>query len=305
MTAEQIIADFRKMYAEKWGYIPSASGEMWTAEKQEKAAAKSDTVDRYGSRWIGHHVADCSGAFVWAYRQHGMSIYHGSNRIAREYLAERGAVLLPMSEAKPGMAAFKLRKPGDKNYALPSEYRQGGAHYNGDLNDYYHIGLVDTDGSIINAQSTAKGVQRSKASGWSCVGYLRAVEYGSQENGGEEPMNIAEVIGDGKLNIRQEPNKHGTLVNQISPGTEVQVVKTLAGADGTEWAYITCKKGSGYVMAEYLMPMDTAADPGNAQEPPVGDTAAMEKKLYELQDLAEKLSTGLDELQRLMTGAAG
>ena len=308
----QLIADFRRMLAEKWGYIPSTSGETWTKEKQEQAAAKSETVARYGGQWIGHRVADCSGAFVWAYRQHGMSIYHGSNRIAREYVTERGArseergaALLPMAEAKPGMAAFKLRKPGDKNYSLPSEYRHGGAHYNGDLNDYYHIGLVDTDGSIINAQSTAKGVQRSKASGWSCVGYLKAVNYGTNESGGEEPMSIAEVIGDGKLNIRQEPNKHGTLVNQISPGTEVQVVKTVTGADGTEWAYITCKKGSGYVMADFLMPLDTVDDPENAPEPPVGDAAAMEQKLYELQDLAEKLSAGLDELQRLMTGAAG
>lgn len=301
MNADQLIADFRRMLVDKWGYIPATSGETWTTEKQAKAAAGSDMVRKYGAQWIGHHVADCSGAFVYAYRQHSLSIYHGSNRIAREYVEE----LMPASQAKPGMAAFKLRKPGDKNYALPSEYRHGGAHYNGDLNDYYHIGLVDTDGSIINAQSTATGVQRSKDSGWSCVGYLKAVEYGSQENGGEEPMSIAEVIGDGKLNIRQEPNKHGTLVNQISPGTELQVVKTLTGVDGTEWAYITCKKGSGYVMAEYLMPMDTVDDPENAPEPPVGDAAATEKKLYELQDLAEKLAAGLDELQRMMTGAAG
>ena len=56
----QLIADFRRMLAEKWGYIPSTSGETWTKEKQEQAAAKSETVARYGGQWIGHRVADCS-----------------------------------------------------------------------------------------------------------------------------------------------------------------------------------------------------------------------------------------------------
>lgn len=306
MTAEQIIADFRRMLAEKWGYIPATSGEMWTAEKQQKAAAKSETVARYGSRWIGYHVADCSGAFVWAYRQHGMSIYHGSNRIAREYLTERGAALLPMSEAKPGMAAFKLRKPGDKNYALPSEYKPGGEHYNGDLNDYYHIGLVDADGSIINAQSTAKGVQRSKASGWSCAGYLRAVEYeknDQNERKDEAPMQNAIVTADGQVNLRKGPSKKDPLVNKLSPGTEVQIVQTVTN-EGKEWAAVKSKKGSGYIMTEYLTLTEATQEP-DEPEAPTGTTEEVEKKLYQLMDCLEKAQTLADDLQRLLTGAAG
>lgn len=313
----QLIADFRRMLAEKWGYIPSTSGETWTKEKQEQAAAKSETVARYGGQWIGHRVADCSGAFVWAYRQHGMSIYHGSNRIAREYVGkagarneERGAVLLPISEAKPGMAAFKVRRPGQKGYELPDEYRQGGGYYNGDLNDYYHIGLVDGDPRyVINAQGTRTGVVRSNiADGWTCVAELKAVEYEGKEKE-DEAMQTAIVASSngGRVNLRKGAGITYPVVNQLQPGTEVQTVgPCVVGSDGKEWAYIISKKGSGYMRTEYLDPiMEQPEEPADTTEPPVGDTAAMEQKLYQLQEWAEKLTEGLDDLQQLMTGAAG
>ena len=120
MKASDIISSFQSYYAAHDGYIPNTSGETWTAEKQAKAT--SETVQKYGSQWIGRRVEDCSGAFVRAYRAYDLSIYHGSNRIAREYVIE----LLPPSCAKPGMAAFKCYKPGDKYYSLPSEYKPSG-----------------------------------------------------------------------------------------------------------------------------------------------------------------------------------
>lgn len=253
----QLIADFRRMLAEKWGYIPSTSGETWTKEKQEQAAAKSETVARYGGQWIGHRVADCSGAFVWAYRQHGMSIYHGSNRIAREYVGkagarneERGAVLLPISEAKPGMAAFKVRRPGQKGYELPDEYRQGGGYYNGDLNDYYHIGLVDGDPRyVINAQGTRTGVVRSNiADGWACVAELKAVEY--EEGNPVERLYWAVVTAEnGKpVNLRKAPSINAARIAALPVGTEVAVLNE-ADAD---WAEVQAGDKTGYMMRKFL-----------------------------------------------------
>lgn len=122
---------------------------------------------------------DCSGAFVWAYGEFGKSIYHGSNRIARKYVRE----LLPLSEAMPGMAAFKAREPGEDYYALPQGYLPGGGQYNGDLNDYYHIGLIDEDPFfVLNAKNKASGFVRSSLSeGWDAVGYLTDVDYGDED----------------------------------------------------------------------------------------------------------------------------
>ena len=81
-----IIADFKKMLADKWGYIPATAGILWTKGRQN--ATQNAMAKKYGSKWIGHMVADCSGAFVYAYRQYNANIYHGSNRIARYYVEE-------------------------------------------------------------------------------------------------------------------------------------------------------------------------------------------------------------------------
>ena len=51
---------------------------------------------------------DCSGAFVYAYRQFGERIYHGSNRIARIYCREMKRVTAS-TRLEPGMAIFKSR----------------------------------------------------------------------------------------------------------------------------------------------------------------------------------------------------
>lgn len=276
MTAEQLIADFRKMLDDHWGYIPATSGETWTAAKQDKATA--ETVKKYGSQWIGHRVADCSGAFVWAYRQHGLSIYHGSNAIARKYVVE----LLPISAAAPGMAAFKVRKPGEKYYALPTAYRK-----DPDQNDYYHIGLVDADGSVINAQSTQIGVVRSKlADGWDYVGWLKDVQH---NEGSKEPMQ-RQVIG-GKLNLRAKPDTNSTRVAQIPDGAIVTVDEY-----GDKWCRVEYNGKVGYAVTQFLAPVDEAA-------PTVDDEVA--KWLYSALEANEQERKALTMLQQLLTGAVG
>lgn len=283
MTARELIEDFQRMLTEKWGYIPGAEGGTWTEKSQD--AAVEETVKKYGRQWIGCRVADCSGAFVWAFKQHGASIYHGSNRIAREYVDE----LLPLSAAKPGMAAFKLRKPGEKYYNLPSEYKQGGKHYNGDLNDYYHIGLVDDNPAyVINAQSTQTGVVRSKLSnGWDCVAWPKAVQH---DEGSKDTMQ-KQVIG-GKLNMRKEPDDNAKRIVQIPDGAIVTIDNY-----GDKWCHVIYEDKEGYVMTRFLAPVD------EAPAPTVDDDVA--KWVYEALEANEKERYALTVLQQLLTGAVG
>lgn len=205
-------ARFDRMYREHWAY-------------------------KWGSAQTG--CVDCSGAFVWAYRQFGQGIYQGSNRIARSYVAG----LLPVSAARPGMAAFKARKPGQQYYDLPSEYREGGKRYNGDLNDYYHIGLVDSDPRyVLNAQGIKTGFVRSKLSdGWCAVGYLKAVEYG------EEGEHMKRQVTGGKLNLRDQPNKAAKILAQIPDGATVTVDEY-----GADWCKIEYQGKTGWAMTKYL-----------------------------------------------------
>ena len=213
-----LIADFRLMLQEHWAY---------------GAQTKRGQVD-------------CSGAFVWAYEQHGHSLYHGSNRMARVEIE----ALIPIAGAKivPGMAAFKLRAPGAKGYALPGDYKPGGSHYNGDLNDYYHVGLVDTDtATVLNAQGVATGFVASPITqNWSHVAYLKQVSYDQKE---EEPMTTMEIYAqNGKaVNLRQSPSTTAARVSQLPVGTQVSVMNL-----GDGWAQVTTGALTGWVMRDYL-----------------------------------------------------
>lgn len=234
-----LIADFRRMLRERWAY---------------GADTKTGQVD-------------CSGAFVWAYRQHGRSVYHGSNRMARVEV-ER---LIPIGEATPapGMAAFKRRAPGERGYALPSGYRPGGAHHTGDLNDYYHVGLIDEDASrVLNAQSHATGFVASPiAQGWSHVGYLRQVDYGSEGANPMTTMNIYAANGKA-VNLRGGPSATAARVAQLPVGTPVALL-----AMHGDWAEVTAGARRGYVLAEYLAPADRACSAPQAEGQTLADRA--------------------------------
>ena len=156
MKASDLIALFRQAYDEKWGYIWGTRGQTWTQASQS-AATREMTV-KYGSRWIGRRVADCSGLFVWAYKQLGGSIYHGSNTIWNKYTSDKGAVGGKMSIA-PGTAVFQV------NDGVRT-----------------HIGLYIGNGKVIEAQETRTGVVMSDLSRWREWGVLKDIEYDLPED---------------------------------------------------------------------------------------------------------------------------
>ena len=238
IPAEALVKDFQRMLDERWPYVAGGSGK--------------DGVD-------------CSGAFVWAYRQHGKSIYHGSNRIAREEVE----ALYPIGSVKlvPGMAAFKCRGPGEPYYALPSGYQAGGSHDNGDLGDYYHIGLVDEDTArVLNAQSASTGFVASDiGKGWTHVGYLKQVDYGMSASAAvtvtSSDTAVTVAPSGSTVNLRKSASKSAALVERIPLGQTV----TLRGPELGGWYPVRWGKKEGWVMAEFLR-----ADGGQAKVPETG-----------------------------------
>lgn len=217
-----LIDQFEKMTAENWPYKSPGSN------------------DRNG--------IDCSGAFVYAYKQYGKSIYHGSNRIARTEVGE----LLPISYAKPGMAAFKHREPGADYYALPDGYKPGGKYYNGDLNDYYHIGLVGRNGKILNARNEKDGFVASPVSqGWSHVAYLNQVDYENTES--EEPemadTAIVRASSGSTVKMRGKPDTGYNLYWDVPVGSTVTV---LARNEPEGWSRLSWNGRVGYMLNSFL-----------------------------------------------------
>ena len=213
IRADDLIALFQRMHAEHWSY--------------EWGAARKGCVD-------------CSGAFVYAYRQFGKSIYHGSNAIARRYVG-------PMQKnPAPGFAAFKWKAKDT-------------AKYPDGRGDYYHIGLVDAGGEyVLNAQGTKAGFTRTKASSWHSFAPLLAVSYDSSDDGQEATMTPYDALvttSSGSLNMRSGPGTNYPVVFKLPKGTPVTVLIEYDSG----WAFVDEDGTQGYVSLKYLTKVEPAA----------------------------------------------
>ena len=178
-TADALIEKFRYALDNHWGYIYATAGVTWTQAKQDQkvkymenkygsswkknSEAKNDNYYNaalYGSKWIGHTVADCSGLFVWAFKQLGGSIYHGSNSIYDRYCTKKGKLTDSL-----------------KKTLLP-----GTAVFTGDEKKHGHIGLYVGGGKCIEASGTQAGVCTSNLSAgkWTYYGELKDVSYSEE-----------------------------------------------------------------------------------------------------------------------------
>ena len=188
IKTEALIAKFRQALDEHWGYIWGTAGEKWTAEKQKELEKTTDANRaqgrQYGSKWIGHRVADCSGLFSWAFKQLGGAIYHGSDTMYRKYCVNKGELSkgkrTDRGTLKPGTAVFV---------------------WNG--SSYSHVGLYAGSGIVIEAMSTLKGVTTTKvtAGKWTHWGEVTGVDYAGDN--AELRMQNAELNAENRLTIRR------------------------------------------------------------------------------------------------------
>lgn len=157
IKASDLIQLFQQALDEKWGYIWGTRGQVWTQASQDRATR--DMTVRYGKKWVGKRVADCSGLFVWAFKELGGSIYHGSNTMWKKYTTVKGTLTGTMT-IKPGTAVFTVGSDGVRG----------------------HVGLYIGAGVCIEAKGTQYGVVTSNLSRWDEWGELAGVEYDLPED---------------------------------------------------------------------------------------------------------------------------
>ena len=187
LTANALVDLFRQALDEHFGYIFGQSGALWTQADQQKkvkymeknygsnwkknADAKNNKYYNsaaLGSKWIGHHVCDCSGMFVWAYRKHGLSIAHVSTTIYTNYCKKKGKLTDSLKKTiLPGTAVFT----GDSENSHP------------------HVGLYVGNGKCIEAAGVDAGVCTSNLSAnkWKWYGELKAVDYTNAQEPSSPP----------------------------------------------------------------------------------------------------------------------
>ena len=190
------------------------------------------------------------------------------------------------------------------------------------LGNASHIGINTGRGKgAINSSKSRGGVCESKFAdksikgGWNRVGLWDAFDYGyninaalagnqGSEEGGKASMQYAIVTSPdgGKVNLRTGPGKHADLVNQLSPGTEVEIV-----SDEGEWLRVTSKKGNGYIMRKFLEMTGSAAENWDGAYIPANVPAATDPVGDGLDDVRAALVSIRDQVDALLVrlSAAG
>lgn len=138
---------------DRWGYIWGKSGQTWTQRSQD-VATREMTV-KYGQQWVGKRVADCSGLFVFAFRENGGEIYHGSNTIWNDYtVPETRTALAGEVKIRYGTAVFQV-----------NEGRRT------------HVGWYIGGGMCLEAQGTRTGCVLSPLATWDEAAELTNADY--------------------------------------------------------------------------------------------------------------------------------
>lgn len=230
IPVSEVFPYLEKMLEEKWGYIWGKSGQIWTQKEQD--AATDSLIVKYGQKWVGKHVIDCSGVVVYIWKKYGLKVEHSSNYMARYSVG-------PITgEHKPGYAAFKWHKDG-----APARWQDG-------KGDYSHIGIVGPDNkTVYESKGTQYGFTTSSVSKWSYFAPFKDVDYGDKKEE-EIPMNEKRYVTTDKVNVRKGPGKTYSRIRYASKDEVGEVLSQ----DG-DWLKMEFSDGVvGYVYSEYTKP---------------------------------------------------
>lgn len=242
---DALISGFWRAVNDHWGYIYGMKYVVWTAAKQtdyaKRYAGDPDRANsiKYGSKWIGHIVTDCSGLFAKMCEELGATVAHGSNSIWNRYLSDKGTLSggkrTDGKELIPGTAVFTTT--GEK---------------------HNHIGLYVGGGLVIEAQGAEAGCVTSLITKkkWTAWGELKCVDYSaastsnsatsSARGGGSMPEGKLTVNAN-KVALRSGPNKSANVLTRADVGDIV----TPAPDDPT-WIRVTLKGKTGYMMRKFI-----------------------------------------------------
>lgn len=202
---------------------------------------------------------DCIGMDKYAFRECDVPFSStGTNYSARNQMRNFHA-LRSADDLVTGAAVFKARNPGEKGYDLPAKYREGGAGYNGDLTDYYHIGTVESTNPlrIIHMTSPTAKVDTDWRK-WDFTGlwgfkYLTYAEQPGEtadtEQPGETDLRFARTIAESgrTVNMRVSPGFNAALLERVPVGDQVEVL-----SEGKEWTKCKYKGKTGYILNAFL-----------------------------------------------------
>ena len=216
VKASEAVATILIAVSEVWGYIWGKWGQEWTAAKQaamdKTTSGKYATARKYGSRWIGHRVADCSGLIRWVLSQYGVSVPHSSNAQWKECCAKQGKLVGGRRDdgykLRPGTLVFLCDAAGNR----------------------HHVGMYVGNGVCVEAKGTRYGVVQSPIAHWDEWGECKFIDYSEfkneKEGGRLEPTLRKGDRGESVKYLQELLNDHGFALaadGKFGSGTETAV----------------------------------------------------------------------------------
>lgn len=242
VSAKQFVEKVKIPLEEGWGYIYGESGRLWTKELQarmnkttEEKYAKSR---KYGAKWIGKKVTDCSGLIYKALLELGEKTTHHAWYLYTDFSKPKGGLV--------------NGKRDDGNDILPGTL----VFIKGKQEHIHHVGVYVGNDICIEAKGVEYGVVTSPLSHWEYWGELKCVDYGYNDISkitvvGVSDRMKATVNNPGKkLNVRSNTGTEYPALFQLKKGDVVEVI------DATEkdWWQIQYNGRIGWVYARYLVP---------------------------------------------------
>ena len=196
---------------------------------------------------------DCIGMDKYSFRQNGVKFSSTGTNWSFRNQVDNIRELKSADQLQVGDVVFKAYAPGESGYNLPEKYQQGGSGYNGDLNDYYHIGTVKSVNplQIIHMTSpTAKMDTTLKNKGWDYAAQWKK-DYISDYSPEPQPVppeptpptpepEMAVVWSEnGKpVNSRKGPDETYplSLAGKIPVDSMVTVNETTVNSQGEDWS---------------------------------------------------------------------
>lgn len=199
-------------------------------------------------------TCDCIGLIMGAMYACGQPAYdmHSSNYFARYQTAQLDTIRSQES-LQESMIVYKARNGAN---TLHERYLPGGRYHTGDLNDYYHAGVVESiePFSIVHCTSAGdiSGIVRDHSlSGWTHCGFAA----GSSSDPAAVSCAVITAPSGKTVNLRKRPHRDGALLLRIPLGSRVEVQER---ADG--WARVRFNGLIGYVMECFLQPDSLETD---------------------------------------------
>lgn len=227
---------------------------MKTASRDEFLAKQDRIAAKHPLYKLGHSgldgYCDCIGLDIGSLELCGVKWngIHGTNYAARYRIQGVIQPIKAVSDLKVGEFTFKATA---NQKDLPNRYKKGGAYYNGDLNDYYHVGTVISVNPLRIRHMTSPTVKiDTKLGKWGYHGACSLIDM----NGNPVPVPVPEPItatvvatSGQTVNMRKGAGLKYRIVTRVPIGATVIILEP-----GEDWTKVEYDRKVGWMMDKFL-----------------------------------------------------